>query len=133
MKIISGLLLTAHRGDCWLLALLGLTVAFCTVWTSNVVSKAKSMEGELKLFYWNVKEEKWRRCNSEGKHVNSIVEVKGVLDRIMTFKLEVEGVILNVDSVYASEAGHQLEVRPATMYGWRQQDSQKDRSFLSHN
>lgn len=54
--------------------------------------------------------------------MNSIVEVKGVLDRIMTFKLEVEGVILNVVSVYASEAGRQLEVRPATVYGWRQQD-----------
>ncbi|MDM5112197.1 hypothetical protein, partial [Aeromonas caviae] len=41
--------------------------------------------------------------------VNSVVEIKRVSDRIMSLKLEIEGVMLNVVSAYAPQVGCQLE------------------------
>lgn len=50
------------------------------------------------LYRWG---ERWSR--------SGVVEVKRVPDRIMSLKLEIDGVMLNVVSVYALQVGCQLE------------------------
>ncbi|MCJ8736038.1 hypothetical protein PDJAM_G00254200 [Pangasius djambal] len=73
-------------------------------------SKARSIGAGFKLFYYGVdskrngvgvvlKEEFWR----------NVLEVKRVSDRVMSLKLEMEGVMLNVVSGYAPQVGCELE------------------------
>lgn len=50
------------------------------------------------LYRWG---ERWSR--------SSVVEVKRVPDRIMSLKLGIDGVMLNVVSAYAPQVGCQLE------------------------
>uniref|UniRef100_A0AAR2IVR4 Endonuclease/exonuclease/phosphatase domain-containing protein n=1 Tax=Pygocentrus nattereri TaxID=42514 RepID=A0AAR2IVR4_PYGNA len=73
-------------------------------------SKARNIGGGFKLFYHGVE----RKRNGVGiilkeQLVKSVLDVKRVSDRIMSLKLEVDGVILNVVSSYAPQVGCQLE------------------------
>uniref|UniRef100_A0A3B3I9A4 ribonuclease H n=1 Tax=Oryzias latipes TaxID=8090 RepID=A0A3B3I9A4_ORYLA len=75
-------------------------------------SKARSIGGGYKLFYHGVD----RKRNGvgvilKGEFVNSVLEVKRVSDRMMSLKLEIEGVMVNVVSGYAPQVGCELEVK----------------------
>uniref|UniRef100_A0A3P9J4A1 Endonuclease/exonuclease/phosphatase domain-containing protein n=1 Tax=Oryzias latipes TaxID=8090 RepID=A0A3P9J4A1_ORYLA len=75
-------------------------------------SKARSIGGGYKLFYHGVD----RKRNGvgvilKGEFVNSVLEVKRVSDRMMSLKLEFEGVMVNVVSGYAPQVGCELEVK----------------------
>lgn len=69
-----------------------------------------SIRGGFNVFYHSVDGERngvkiiWKE-----KHVNSVVEVQKVSYRIMSLKLEIEGVILNVCRPYAPQPGCQAE------------------------
>ncbi|KAK3543979.1 hypothetical protein QTP70_032740, partial [Hemibagrus guttatus] len=73
-------------------------------------SKARSIGAGFKLFYYGVDSKR----NGVGvvlkeEFVRNILEVKRVSDRVMSLKLELEGVMLNVVSGYAPQVGCELE------------------------
>ncbi|KAK3544564.1 hypothetical protein QTP86_016980 [Hemibagrus guttatus] len=73
-------------------------------------SKAHSIGAGFKLFYYGVDSKR----NGVGvvlkeEFVRNVLEVKRVSDRVMSLKLEIEGVMLNVVSGYAPQIGCELE------------------------
>ncbi|KAK3524670.1 hypothetical protein QTP86_000540 [Hemibagrus guttatus] len=73
-------------------------------------SKARSIGAGFKLFYYCVDSKR----NGVGvvlkeEFVRNVLEVKRVSDRVMSLKLEIEGVMLNVVGVYAPQLGCELE------------------------
>ncbi|KAK3542748.1 hypothetical protein QTP70_001884, partial [Hemibagrus guttatus] len=73
-------------------------------------SKAHSIGAGFKLFYYGVDSKR----NEVGvvlkeEFVRNVLEVKRVSDRVMSLKLEIEGVMLNVVSAYAPQIGSELE------------------------
>ncbi|KAK3515937.1 hypothetical protein QTP86_020430 [Hemibagrus guttatus] len=73
-------------------------------------SKARSIGAGFKLFYYDVDSKR----NGVGvvlkeEFVRNVLEVKRVSDRVMSLKLEIEGVMLNVVSGYAPQVGCELE------------------------
>ncbi|KAK3559241.1 hypothetical protein QTP86_008352 [Hemibagrus guttatus] len=73
-------------------------------------SKACSIGAGFKLFYYGVDSKR----NGVGvvlkeEFVRNVLEVKRVSDRLMSLKLEIEGVMLNVVSGYAPQVGCELE------------------------
>ncbi|KAK3572244.1 hypothetical protein QTP86_029403 [Hemibagrus guttatus] len=73
-------------------------------------SKARSIGAGFKLFYYGVDSKR----NGVGvvlkeEFVRNVLEVKRVSDRMMSLKLEIEGVMLNVVSGYAPQVGCELE------------------------
>ncbi|KAK3539596.1 hypothetical protein QTP70_010249 [Hemibagrus guttatus] len=74
-------------------------------------SKARSIGAGFKLFYYGVDSKR----NGVGvvlkeEFVRNVLEVKRVSDRVMSLKLEIEGVMLNVVSGYAPQVGYDEEV-----------------------
>ncbi|KAK3546147.1 hypothetical protein QTP70_024471, partial [Hemibagrus guttatus] len=72
--------------------------------------KACSIGAGFKLFYYGVDSKR----NGLGvvlkeEFVRNVLEVKRVSDRVMSLKLEIEGVMLNVVSGYAPQVGCELE------------------------
>ncbi|KAK3553084.1 hypothetical protein QTP86_031352, partial [Hemibagrus guttatus] len=73
-------------------------------------SKAGSIGAGFKLFYYGVDSKR----NGVGvvlkeEFVRNVLQVKRVSDRVMSLKLEIEGVMLNVVSGYAPQVGCELE------------------------
>ncbi|MCJ8739195.1 hypothetical protein PDJAM_G00044620 [Pangasius djambal] len=73
-------------------------------------SKARSIGAGFKLFYYGVDSKR----NGAGvvlkeEFGRNVLEVKRVSDRVMSLKLEIEGVMLNVVSGYAPQVGCELE------------------------
>ncbi|KAK3568688.1 hypothetical protein QTP86_013448 [Hemibagrus guttatus] len=73
-------------------------------------SKARSIGAGFKLFYYGVDSKR----NGVGvvlkeEFVRNVLEVKRVSDRVMSLKLEIEGVMLNVVSGYAPQVGCELQ------------------------
>ncbi|KAK3517034.1 hypothetical protein QTP70_032526, partial [Hemibagrus guttatus] len=73
-------------------------------------SKARSTGAGFKLFYYGVDSKR----NGVGvvlkeEFVRNVLEVKSLSDRVMSLKLEIEGVMLNVVSGYAPQVGCELE------------------------
>ncbi|KAK3537905.1 hypothetical protein QTP70_024567 [Hemibagrus guttatus] len=73
-------------------------------------SKARSIGAGFKLFYYGVDSKR----NGVGvvlkeEFVRNVLEVKRVSDRVMSLKLEIEGVMLNVVSGYSPQVGCELE------------------------
>ncbi|KAK3546869.1 hypothetical protein QTP86_003765 [Hemibagrus guttatus] len=73
-------------------------------------SKARSIGAGFKLFYYGVDSKR----NGVGvvlkeEFVRNVLEVKRMSDRVMSLKLEIEGVMLNVVSGYAPQVGCELE------------------------
>ncbi|KAK3568201.1 hypothetical protein QTP86_000225 [Hemibagrus guttatus] len=73
-------------------------------------SKAHSIGAGFKLFYYGVVSKR----NGVGvvlkeEFVRNVLEVKRVSDRVLSLKLEIEGVMLNVVSGYAPQVGCDLE------------------------
>ncbi|KAK3510979.1 hypothetical protein QTP70_027789 [Hemibagrus guttatus] len=73
-------------------------------------SKARSIGAGFKLFYYGVDSKR----NGVGvvlkeEFVRNVLEVKRVSDRVMSLKLEIEGMMLNVVSGYAPQVGCELE------------------------
>ncbi|KAK3550119.1 hypothetical protein QTP86_021055, partial [Hemibagrus guttatus] len=73
-------------------------------------SKARSIGAGFKLFYYGGDSKR----NGVGvvlkeEFVRNVLEVKRVSDRVMSLKLEIEGVMLNVVSGYAPQVGCELE------------------------
>ncbi|MCJ8732963.1 hypothetical protein PDJAM_G00217540 [Pangasius djambal] len=73
-------------------------------------SKARSIGAGFKLFYYGVDSKR----NGVGvvlkeEFGRNVLEVKRVSDRVMSLKLEIEGVMLNVVSGYAPQVGCELE------------------------
>ncbi|KAK3571395.1 hypothetical protein QTP86_010707 [Hemibagrus guttatus] len=72
-------------------------------------SKARSIGAGFKLFYYGVDSKR----NGVGvvlkEFVRNVLEVKRVSDRVMSLKLEFEGVMLNVVSGYAPQVSCELE------------------------
>ncbi|KAK3548572.1 hypothetical protein QTP70_014497, partial [Hemibagrus guttatus] len=73
-------------------------------------SKARSIGAGFKLFYYGVDSKR----NGVGvvlkeEFVRHVLEVKRVSDRVMSLKLEIEGVMLNVVSGYAPQVGCEIE------------------------
>ncbi|KAK3553676.1 hypothetical protein QTP70_006883 [Hemibagrus guttatus] len=73
-------------------------------------SKARSIGAGFKLFYYGVDSKR----NGVGvvlkeEFVRNVLEVKRVSDRVMSLKLEIEGVMLNVVSGYAPQVGCELD------------------------
>ncbi|KAK3570202.1 hypothetical protein QTP86_016526 [Hemibagrus guttatus] len=82
----------------------------CVQETRWKVSKARSIGAGFKLFYYGVDSKR----NGVGvvlkeEFVRNVLEVKRVSDRVMSLKLEIEGVMLNVVSGYAPQLGCELE------------------------
>ncbi|KAK3544418.1 hypothetical protein QTP86_011156 [Hemibagrus guttatus] len=72
-------------------------------------SKARSIGAGFKLFYYGVDSKR----NGVGvvlkeEFVRNVLDVKRVSDRVMSLKLEIEGVLLNVVSGYAPQVGCEL-------------------------
>ncbi|KAK3543276.1 hypothetical protein QTP70_014062, partial [Hemibagrus guttatus] len=72
-------------------------------------SKTRSIGAGFKLFYYGVDSKR----NGVGvvlkeEFVRNVLEVKRVSDRVMSLKLEIEGVMLNVVSGYAPQVGCEL-------------------------
>ncbi|KAK3510484.1 hypothetical protein QTP70_009161 [Hemibagrus guttatus] len=73
-------------------------------------SKARSIGAGFKLFYYGVDSKR----NEVGvvlkeEFVRNVLEVKRVSDRVMSLKLEIEGVMLNVVSGYVPQVGCEIE------------------------
>ncbi|KAK3561816.1 hypothetical protein QTP86_014395, partial [Hemibagrus guttatus] len=73
-------------------------------------SKARSIGAGFKLFYYGVDSKR----NGVGvvlkeEFVKNVLAVKRVSDRVMSLKLEIEGVMLNIVSGYAPQVGCELE------------------------
>ncbi|MCJ8733950.1 hypothetical protein PDJAM_G00229570 [Pangasius djambal] len=72
--------------------------------------KARTIGAGFKLFYYGVDSKR----NGVGvvlkeEFVKNVLEVKRVSDRVMSLKLEIEGMMLNVVSGYAPQVGCELE------------------------
>ncbi len=85
-------------------------IVLCVQETKWKGSKARSIVGGFKLFYHGVDGKR----NGIGvilkeEYVNSVLEVKRVSDRMMSVKLEIEGVMINVISAYAPQVGCEME------------------------
>ncbi|KAK3539406.1 hypothetical protein QTP70_006469 [Hemibagrus guttatus] len=83
-------------------------------------SKARSIGAGFKLFYYGVDSKR----NGVGvvlkeEFVRNVLEVKKVSDRVMSLKLEIEGVMLNVVSGYAPQVGCEIEEKERF---WRELD-----------
>ncbi|KAK3558663.1 hypothetical protein QTP86_023102, partial [Hemibagrus guttatus] len=83
-------------------------------------SKARSIGAGFKLFHYGVDSKR----NGVGvvlkeEFVRNVLEVKRVSDRVMSLKLEIEGVMLNVVSGYAPQVGCELEEKERF---WRELD-----------
>ncbi|KAK3547778.1 hypothetical protein QTP86_029926 [Hemibagrus guttatus] len=73
-------------------------------------SKARSIGAGFKLFYYGVDSKRnWVGVVLKEEFVRNVLEVKSVSDRVMSLKLEIEGVMLNVVSGYAPQVGCELE------------------------
>ncbi|KAK3543295.1 hypothetical protein QTP70_014042 [Hemibagrus guttatus] len=73
-------------------------------------SKARSIGAGFKLFYYGVdSKRKGVGVVLKEEFVRNVLEVKRVSDRVMSLKLEIEGVMLNVVSGYAPQVGCELE------------------------
>ncbi|KAK3519256.1 hypothetical protein QTP70_023102 [Hemibagrus guttatus] len=73
-------------------------------------SKARSIGAGFKLFYYGVDSKRnWVGVVLKQEFVRNVLEVKSVSDRVMSLKLEIEGVMLNVVSGYAPQVGCELE------------------------
>ncbi|KAK3507828.1 hypothetical protein QTP70_001195 [Hemibagrus guttatus] len=73
-------------------------------------SKARSIGAGFKLFYYGVDSKRnWVGVVLKEEFVRNVLEVKRVSDRVMSLKLEIEGVMLNVVSGYAPQVGCELE------------------------
>ncbi|KAK3537919.1 hypothetical protein QTP70_024578 [Hemibagrus guttatus] len=73
-------------------------------------SKARSIGAGFKLFYYGME----KKRNGVGvvlkeEFVRNVLEVKSVSDRVISLKVEIEGVMLNVVSGYAPQVGCGLE------------------------
>ncbi|MCJ8730702.1 hypothetical protein PDJAM_G00187490 [Pangasius djambal] len=82
----------------------------CVQETRRKGSKARSIGAGFKLFYYGVDSKR----NGVGvvlkeEFGRNVLEVKRVSDRVMSLKLEIDGVMLNVDSGYAPQVGCELE------------------------
>ncbi|KAJ8364363.1 hypothetical protein SKAU_G00131940 [Synaphobranchus kaupii] len=83
-------------------------------------SKARSIGGGFKLFYHGVD----GRRNGVGvvlkeEYVKSVLEVKRVSDRVMSMKLEIVGMMMNVVSAYAPQVGCEIDEKDEF---WRELD-----------
>ncbi|KAK3519564.1 hypothetical protein QTP86_015307, partial [Hemibagrus guttatus] len=92
----------------------------CVQETRWKCSKARSIGAGFKLFYYGVDSKR----NGVGvvlkeDFVRNVLEVKRVSDRVMSLKLEIEGVMLNVVSGYAPQVGCELEEKERF---WRELD-----------
>ncbi|MCJ8737661.1 hypothetical protein PDJAM_G00026650 [Pangasius djambal] len=73
-------------------------------------SKARSIGAGFKLFYYGVDSKRnGVSVVLKEEFVRNVLEVKRVSDRVMSLKLEIERVILNVVSGYAPQVGCELE------------------------
>ncbi|KAK3562816.1 hypothetical protein QTP86_009973 [Hemibagrus guttatus] len=73
-------------------------------------SKARSIGAGFKLFYYGMENKRnWVGVVLKEEFVRNVLEVKRVSDRVMSLKLETEGVMLNVVSGYAPQVGCGLE------------------------
>ncbi|KAF7706368.1 hypothetical protein HF521_019622, partial [Silurus meridionalis] len=72
-------------------------------------SKARNIGGGFKLLYHGVDGKRNGVVILKEEYSKSVVEVKRVSDRVMNMKLEVEGVMINVISAYASQVGCEME------------------------
>ncbi|KAK3507804.1 hypothetical protein QTP70_000856 [Hemibagrus guttatus] len=73
-------------------------------------SKARSIGAGFKLFYYGVDSKRYGvGVVLKEEFVRNVLEVKRVSDRVMSLKLEIEGVMLNVVSGYAPQVGCELE------------------------
>ncbi|KAK3553750.1 hypothetical protein QTP70_009196 [Hemibagrus guttatus] len=82
----------------------------CVQETRRKSRKAHSIGAGFKLFYYGVDSKR----NGVGvvlkeEIVRNVLEVKSVSDRVMSLKLEIEGVMLNVVSGYAPQVGCELD------------------------
>ncbi|KAI5609961.1 hypothetical protein C0J50_5633 [Silurus asotus] len=82
----------------------------CVQETTWKGSKARNIRGWFKLFFHGVDGKR----NGVGvilkeEYSMSVVEVKGVSDKVMNVKLEVEGVMINAISAYAPQVGCEME------------------------
>ncbi|XP_063859148.1 craniofacial development protein 2-like [Scylla paramamosain] len=73
-------------------------------------SKGRLVGGGCKLFYYGLDGKR----NGTGvivkeKYINSVLEVKRVSDRVMSLKMEIEGIQINVISAYAPQVGCELD------------------------
>ena len=75
-------------------------------------SKARSIGGGFKLLYHGVDGRKNGVILKED-YAKSVVEVKRKSDKMMSVKMEIEGVMMNVISAYASQVGCELEEKEA--------------------
>ena len=78
-----------------------------TRWSS---SKARNIRAGFRLYYHGVD----RKRNGVGvileeEYVKSVVKLKRVSDRVMNVKLEIEGVMMNVDSCCAPRVGSEMK------------------------
>ncbi|KAK3574312.1 hypothetical protein QTP86_004345 [Hemibagrus guttatus] len=86
------------------------TKGFCVVETRWKGSKARSIGAGFKLFYYGVDSKRnGVGVVLKGEFVRNVLEVKRVSDRVMSLKLEIEGVMLNVVSGYTPQVGCELE------------------------
>ncbi|XP_042891655.1 craniofacial development protein 2-like [Penaeus japonicus] len=70
------------------------------------VSKARDLSAGYKLYYHG---ENGTRNGVgvvvRGMHTNGVLEVRKITDRMMSLKLEIDGMLLNVVSAYAPQMG----------------------------
>lgn len=70
-------------------------------------SKARNIGGGFKLFYHGMDRKKNGIILKE-ENSKSVLEVKRVSDRIMSVKLEIEGVMISVISSYVLQVGYEM-------------------------
>ena len=88
----------------------------CVQETKRKGRKARSIGGGFKLLYHSVD----GRRNGVGfilkqDYAKSVLEVKKKSDRMMSVKMEIEGVMVNVISAYAPQVGCELEEKERFM------------------
>uniref|UniRef100_A0A8C4QLM4 Endonuclease/exonuclease/phosphatase domain-containing protein n=1 Tax=Eptatretus burgeri TaxID=7764 RepID=A0A8C4QLM4_EPTBU len=84
----------------------------CVQETKWMGSKARSMGGGFKLFYHGVDGRRnGVRVILKEDYVKRVLEARRVSDRVMSVKLEIEGVMMNVISAYAPHMGCQMEYK----------------------
>ena len=72
-------------------------------------SKARYIGAGCKLYYHGVNGKSGVGIILREGHIKGVIEVKRVSDRVMSMKLEIEGVMINVVSAYAPQVGCSLE------------------------
>ena len=79
--------------------------------------KARCIDGGYKMWYCGSENKKnGVRIRLKKEHVDSIVELWRVTDRIIFLKMELDGVVLNVISAYAPKVGCICEEKEH--FGW---------------